>query len=479
MEISNSKRAIKGVTWSAIERFLTQGVQFVVSIILARLLQPSDFGLIALVLVVLNILQTINEVGFSTALMHKLNRDELDYSTTFFMNVFLGIVLYGVLFILAPYFATFFEQPQLTHLARLVGLNLIISSFIVVQRTKLFISVDFKTLAKASLIAAIISGIVGIYLAYKGFGIISLVYQSLLNNTINTLFIWFICSWRPNLQFSYNRFIRLFNFAYKLILARIINAIFQEAYSAVIGKVYSPAQLGFFNRANSFVQLSSNNITGIVQRVSTPILCEAQNDKQKMANILTKFITTTAFIVYPLLFGLFVLAEPIISVLITDKWLPASWILQVLCPVGLLYVISTFNRNIFNATGRTDWALKTEIIKKIMFVFVIVFAMFFGFFILVLSQVLIAIIEVLIDSFYTEKQIGLTLLQQALSVSGVFFASLTMAVMVWLSTYYVDQNIVKLLVGIPVGVITYLIICWLFDVIGIRTEKYISYSQKA
>ncbi len=464
----NSSRISRGVSWSALERFLSQGIQFVVTVVLARLLLPTDFGLIALVLVLLNILQIINEQGFSIALMYKLDRDDLDFSTVYVLNIILGLTLYGILYLSAPLLASFFELPQLTYLTRLIGLNLIFTSFIVVQRAKLLINVDFKTQAKASLLSTIISGIIGIYFAYRGLGVLSLVYQSLVFNGLNTLLIWQFVSWRPHLQFSFARFVKLFNFAYKLILARMINEVFKEIYSAIIVKQYSPSSLGYFNRANSFVVLSSNNIASIVQRVSTPILCEAQNNHQQMGRVLIKFITNTALIVYPILFGLFVLAKPLISVLLTDKWLPSAWILQVLCPVGLFYIISTFNRNVFNATGRTDWALKSEVMKKIIYLPIIFTAIWFGFTALIFSQVIIAIIEFLLDTYYTKKQIGVSIYTQLKAISNIVLACIIMIIIIWISTLYITNNFAKLAVGFFVGSLTYITYCIVFNVADTR-----------
>ncbi|MDR0231292.1 MAG: lipopolysaccharide biosynthesis protein [Dysgonamonadaceae bacterium] len=464
-------KAVKGVFWSGIERFSTQIVQFIISVILARLLLPADFGIVAITLIIMNVLQVINETGFGAALMQKLDRDELDFSTVFVFNIFLSLVLYGLLYLSAPFIAAFFEQPILTDLTRILGLNLIISSFIVVQRARLFIKVDFKTQAKAAFIAIVISGGVGIYCAYVGMGVMALIIQSLLNNGINTLLLWIFVKWQPKLQFSYSRFTGLFKYAYKLVLAQLINRVFQEMYSLVIGKVYSPAQLGYFNRAKSFEQLSANNIYTIVGRVSTPLLCEVQKDNDKMGQVLLKFIQNTAFIVYPLLFGMFVLAEPLIRVLLTDKWLPAVWILKVLCPIGLFYVISTFNRNVFNATGRTDWALESEIIKKCIFVAILAIAIYFGFKALVYSQILIAIIEFFIDTFYTKKQIGLTLLKQIKSVVAIFLAALSMAFFVWFVTLFLVNDIYKLIIGSIIGIFVYSIVCYMCNVSSFR-EKF-------
>jgi len=466
--MSYKKRAIKGVVWSGIERFSVQIFQFIVTIILARLLTPYDFGVVAIILVFTNILMVFNEEGFAMALAQKLNRDELDYSTIFLFNIVWGGILYLFLFITAPFFASFFKQPELTHLTRILGFNLVISSFVVVQRTKLFILVDFKTLAKASFVAVIMSGIVSIYFAYKGIGVMAIIIQQLINNAINAIFIWIYSKWQPKLQFSIERFKTLFNFAYKLILARLVNAVFKETYSLVIGKIYTPIQLGYFNRAKSFVSISSNNITTIVQRVSVPFFCETQKNHTLLGEQLKDFIQKTAFIVYPLLCGIFVLAEPMIKVLLTEKWLPAAWMLQVLCPVGMLFVISTFNMNVYNATGRTDWALKAEVIKKTFNILILVGAIMISFEAVIISQIIIGIIDFFVDTWFTKKQIGLILLKQLKSIGSILLASLVMALIVKFSTFYLSNDIWKLIVGFVSGTLFYSIVSYLFDISEFR-----------
>ena len=462
-------KAKYAVIWSGFERFSVQIVQFVISVILARLLTPLDFGILAIILVIINILQVFNEVGFGAALMHKLDRDELDFSTVFIFNIFLGFILYGLLYFIAPLVSVFFELTELTLLIRILGLNLIITSFVVVQKTRLMINVDFKTQAKASIIAVVISGFIGIYCAFIGMGVLALIIQLLFNNGICTILIWVFVKWKPSFQFSHKRLVSFFNYAYNLILARFINSVFQEIYSLAIGKVFNPSQLGFFNRAKSFEQLFTNNITSIVQRVSTPLLCEEQKNNEKLGIVLLKFIQNTALIVYPLLFGMFVLAKPLIIVLLTEKWLPTVWILQVLCFVGIFYVGSTFNMNVFNATGRTDLALKSEIIKKCIFVFILVVAIYFGFEVLVYSQILIAVIEFSIDTFYTKKQINLSVWKQIKSVSGIFLASLIMAIVVWLITLIINNYVQKLLLGMIIGIIVYILLCYYNNIANFKS----------
>ncbi len=463
------RHIIKGVVWSGIERFSVQIIQFVVSIILARILSPSDFGTVAIILVFINILQVFNETGFSNALIYKLDRDELDFSTIFFFNILWGLILYVILYFSAPLISIFFKIYELKVYTRILGLNILITSFVVVQRTKLYISVDFKTQAKASLISILVSGIISIYLAYRGTGAMAIIIQYLINNSINTISLWIYTKWKPKIQFSFKRFQILFNYAYKLIFARFINAIFQEIYSITIGKFYTPSQLGYFNRAKSFVGISSNNIINIVQRVSTPLLCEAQENNKNMENLLLGFIQKTAFIVYPLLSAVFVLAEPLIKVFITDKWLPAVWILKVLCPVGMMFLISTFNLNIFNATGKTNWALKSEVIKKSINILIIIIAIFVNFKALIYSQLLIAIIELFIDLVITKKQIGLKVISQLNNIKDIFLGSFTMALFVKILINFISNDIIKLLLGISSGVISYVLISYLFNIASFKT----------
>lgn len=459
-----ANRIVKGVSWSAIERFSVQAVQFVISVVLARLLMPEAYGVVALALVILHVLQTVNEVGFGAALMQKLDRDELDFSSVFVMNMVLGVSLYAILFFTAPLLENLFNVEGLAVVTRWIGLNLIITSFVVVQRTKLFIAVDFKTMAKASLCGAIISGIVGVVYAYCGGGVMALVAQSLLNNLITTALIWAHSKWHPTFKFSWKRFVALFNYAYKLILARFVNTVFNEVYSAVVGAFYSPAQLGLFNRAKSFETMSSSNITQIVQRVSVPVMCEKQKDYKELRQSLIYFIRNTSFFVFPLLFGLLVLADPLIRALLTDKWEGAIWILQVLCPVGMLYVFSTFNLTIFNVTGRTDWALKCETIKKIVDIAIIVGAVSISFEALVWSQVVIAVFELVVNLWYTKKQIGLGYLEQFRSVARVFICSVLMALIVGLVASLIEIELLKLIIGVFVGVIVYAGLCLAMNV---------------
>lgn len=447
-------KSVQGVIWSAVDRIAAQAIQFGISVLLARILLPEDFAAIAIVLVFINILQTINESGFGVALVQNQQRDETDLSTVYYFNIALGLVLYLILFFSAPFISVFFNQG-LTVFLRLIGINLIATSFIVVHRALLVIRIDFKTQAKATTIGVLVSGLAGVVAAWWGLGVYALVIQSVLNNVVSSYLLFVFTRWRPVASFSKPRFLKIFHFAWKLVMARLINDVFQNLYTVVIGKFFPLKQVGYYNRAVSFQYLSTNLITQIVQRVSIPVLCEQQDDVKKMQQTHLRFMMVAAVVVFPVLFALFVLAEPLIVVLLTAKWLPVAYMLQILCPVGLLFVINTFNLNIFNATGRTDLALKVEIYKKVLMVALIVVSLRIGFEALLYSQIVVALIELLFNTYYTRKLIGLGLLPQLKYLMPVLLSASVMAVAIWLVSSVSSNYMMKLITGTLTGLAVY------------------------
>ncbi|MEG1854776.1 MAG: lipopolysaccharide biosynthesis protein [Acinetobacter sp.] len=468
MKNDQNNRVRSGLAWSAIERFASQGVQFIVSIIIARMLMPSDYGVVAMAMILLVILQVINESGFGEALMQKLDRDDLDISTIFVFNLAIGVFLYSLVYFSAPLMSDFFQEPQLIFINRLLGLTLIINSFVVVQRTLLFIRVDMKTLAKASVTGAVVSGVVSITMAYKGFGVMALVAQSLTYNMVNVVIICFCVKFYPSLKFSYKRFKPLFNYTYKLMGSRLLNVIYTEGYPMIIGKCYSSTQLGFFNRSLSFQSISSRSITQIIQRVSTPLLCEAQNNKNELGQVLIRFIRLSMIFVLPISIGLFLLAEPLIITLLTEKWLYSAYILKMTSPIGVFYVFNTFNRNLFNATGRTDWAFQSELIKKIIFSLILFGTLFISFEALILGLIIIEFFDFVISAHYTKLQIGLTFWQQIKSVKDIFFASMIMTAVIIVTTFFINDSLLKLLTGSFAGFLSYFAICFYYNIQNVR-----------
>lgn len=463
-------RVVKGVQWSAIQQFLTQIIQFVVTIVLARILEPKEFGLVAVCMIILTILQVINETGFGAALMQKLDRDETDFFSVFILNILMGIALYLLLFTSAPLLAEIFKLPELTTVVRILGLNLIISSFIVVQRTKLLINVDFKTWAKASVGGAIAAGAVGILMAYKGAGVFALVAQSLFSNFLSVVAIWCMVKWRPTFHFSFNRLKSLFQFAYKLILARLINVVFNEIYSSVVALFFNPTQLAFFNRAKSFEYISSNNIVTIVQRVAVPVMCEKQKSKDDLRKVTLSFIRTTGLIIIPLIVLLHVLANPLIICLLTDKWIESAYILKIICIAGFFYNISAFNMNIYNATGRTDLALKCEVVKKITSILIIASALILkNFDIFVWSYTICAVVECILNILFVKSQINTSIIQQFQGLLAPLTAGIAMGLIVYLLTLVSANPHVQLFIFGLTGLILYIVICYLFNICDCRS----------
>lgn len=463
-------KAVKGVVWSAVERFSVQGVQFIVSIILARLLSPEDFGMIAIVIVFSTIFQTINESGFNTALVHKQDRDRLDYSTAFVTNLLIGVISYVLLFTVAPWIAHFYENAELTKVMRILSLNLVINALGLVPVAIYTIRVDFKTQARASLVAAVLSGIVGVVSAYLIRNVYAIVIQQLTYSVIYVALMWMYANYKVSFTFSLGRFKVLFDFASKLIGARLISVVFDDIYSLAIGKLYSPSSLGCYNRAQSFQQVLSKNIINIVQRVSVPMLCEVQNDNQQMKVVLLKFMCSTALVVYPMLAGLMVLSQPLILIILGEQWRESAEMLLFTCPIGFFYLISTFNRNIYNATGRTDLALKTEFVKKIIFVAIFLLTMKYRIQILLLGLIFISIIEMIIDINMVKRQIGLTLLDEIKALIPILFSTLIMSLIICCINFLFESYLLKLSVGFVVGVLSYLSIILMFNVADCRKE---------
>lgn len=474
-QLNAKTKAISGVAWSAIERFSVQGVQFIVSIILARLLTPKDFGMVAIILVFSTIFQTINEAGFNTALIHKQDRDEMDYSTSFVTNILIGLCSYTFLYFLAPWIATFYENESLTNVMRILSLNLVVNAVGLVPLAIYTIRIDFKTQARASLASAVVSGIIGIASAYKLHNVYAIVAQQLSYSIIYVTLMWLFSRRKVQFSFSLERFKNLWGFASKLIGARLISVVFDDIYSLAIGKLYSPTVLGCYNRSQSFQQILSKNIINIVQRVSVPMLCEAQNDYKLMKYVLLRFMGATALIVYPILAGLMVLSKPLIITLLGKQWILAADMLLYVCPVGFFYLVSTFNRNIYNATGRTDMALKTEIIKKTMFIAIFLLTMKYDIHILLIGLVLISIIEMLVDVSMVNRQIGLSLSEEIKSLFPILLASLSMSLIVYCSNLLIAGNFMKLIIGFIVGFSSYLIMILFFNISNCRNEllKYV------
>jgi teichuronic acid exporter len=456
------QQTVKGVFWSSIERFSAQGIQFVLGLILARILSPSEYGIIGMLSIFIAVAQTFIDSGFTNALIRKKERTETDYSTVFYFNIVVGIVAYFILFFSAPLIANFYNTPILSQLTKVVALNVLINSLAIVQRAKFTIKVDFKTQAKATTLSVLLSGLLGIYLAYSGFGVWSLAVQSVSRNFLNVSLLWILSKWKPKRLFSWASFREMFDYGYKLLLSGLIDTLYRNIYSLVIGKVFSANDLGNYSRAQQFANFPSSNITGVIGRVSFPILSKIQDNNERLSNAYRKYLRLSAFIVFPLMMGMAALARPMIIFILTEKWEASVILLQILCFSLMWYPIHAINLNLIQVKGRSDWFLKLEVIKKIIGVSVLVMTVPLGLIPMVIGGVFASIFSLVINTHYTGKLINLGFWKQMNDLLPVFFLSLVMSVIVWGSVSFVSNNLLKLVIGVLVGVVFYLAIAKIF-----------------
>ena len=462
MSESLKGKTAKGVLWSSVERFSTQGVQFVIMIVMARLLTPKDYGLIGMLAIFLAVSQSLIDSGFSQALIRKQQRTETDNSTVFYFNLAVGVILYLLLFLSAPWVADFYDTPELTAVMRVVCLGVIINSLAVVQRALLTVNIDFKTQAKASFSAALTSGCTGIVLAYSGYGVWALVVQQLLNLGINTGLLWLFSSWRPKRLYSWQSFHELFAFGSKLLASGLLGTLYKNVYTIVIGKLFSAGNLGHYTRAQHFAEFPSSNLTGIMQRVTYPVLCSIQDDDKRLEKVYRKFLKLSAFVVFPLMLGLSAVARPFIRVAIGEQWEYCAILLQIICFSMMWYPIHAINLNLLQVKGRSDLFLRLEIIKKILGISVLCVTAPFGLVCMCYGQIFNSIVALVINTYYTGKLIHIGFLKQMRDLLPTLLLSFSMFILVLFVTGLIDATLWKLLAGALIGMIYYVSCSFLF-----------------
>ena len=458
-------KALKGVAWSAIEKFSYQGVQFILNIVIARLVLPAEYGLIAMLAIFLSIAQVFVDSGFSNALIQKQSRTETDYSTVFYFNIAISLIIYLIIYICAPLIADFYSQPQLKLILRWVGITIILQGITVVQRAKIIIDVNFKLLAKVSLISVIISGVTAVYMAYSGMGVWALVVQSIGNSLISTILLWILAKWKPLIIFSWSSFTKLFSYGSKLLISSLLQTIYLNLYSLVIGKYYSASQVGFYNRSSSLAQFPSTNIVGIVSRAVFPIMCQMQDNDEKLIKSFNQYLRATCFIIFPLMVGLAVLAKPLVLLILTEKWEPAATLLSILSIAYMLQPLMALNHQILNVKGRSDYFLKADIIKKLLAAVILIITIPFGMNILCLGVIIYSIIDIVITLYYAKKVINTGYICQFLSILPHLTISIVMGVVVYFSSIIVGSNLwLQLATGTILGAISYLLLSYIFKV---------------
>ena len=445
--------------WSAADAFLGQGVTFLIGIVLARMLSPDEYGLIGICLIFNTVLNGIVDSGFSNALIRKKDCTDDDYNTMFLTNLGISIVLYGLLFVSSPLVAHFFGREELIILVRATGLVLLFNALSITQVAILTKRIDFKTKTKASFISAILSGIVGIAMAYTGFGVWALVGQMLSKQFIYTLCLWVFNKWWPSLKFSIASFSYMWGFGWKLLLSGLLNNIWIQLNQVVVGKFYSPATLGQFTKSNEYANIFSSNLSGIIQRVSYPVLSELQDDKERMVEGYRRVIKMTMFITAICMFSLGAISEPLIYCMIGPQWHEAATFLPLICISMAFYPLHAINLNMLQVLGRSDIFLYLEIIKKVIGLVPICIGIFIDIYWMLVASILIGFVSLYLNSWYTGKALGYTFWKQLRDVAPSFSIAFTIAISVYFFKYLPISNWFILPVQIVVGLVVCVAIC--------------------
>lgn len=453
------QKSINGMFWTVGERLSVQAVQLLVQIVLARLLEPAQFGLIGMLIIFTAVAQSIMDSGFGSALIQKKDADQTDASSIFFFNLILGVILALVLSLTAPLIAKFYLQPALTSITRVLSLTLIINAFSLVQKSLLAKKMDFKTQMKISLLAVIISGVIGIVMAKRGFGVWSLVAQMVSKSLFQSIFLWLFNEWRPSAIFSISSLKSMFSFGSKLLVSGLIDTIFNNIYQTFIGKVYSPTDLGFFSKAKSIETAAVQATGSSLGQVLFPSLVHFQDDVINLKKAYRKTIKLSLFLHFPLMIGLWAIAEPLFRLLLTDKWAPSIPYFQILCIVGMLYPLHVLNLNILKVKGRSDLFLRLEIVKRALVVLTIFTTYRWGIIAILYGQIATSLIGYFLNSYYSGRLINYSQCNQIKDLIPSFGSAVIMGFIMYLvGLLPVDSHLLKILFQTLAGVLVYFLV---------------------
>lgn len=456
------QKTFSGMIWTFAQHFSLEGFAFVQGIILARLLVPKDYGLIAMTQIFFAVARVFIDSGFGNALMRKKNRKEIDYSTVFVTNVVLTFFFAVALFLLAPSIGAFYEEPILKDIVRANAFILVLNSVNAVQATRLRINLQFKIFGFISVISTVSIGIITIVFAYLGYGVWSLIYPNFLSPFLNFFLYWYFQRWRPKLQFSWLVWREYFAYGSNLLLASLITKIWDNLYPFIIGKKFSAVDLGYYSRAHGYANLPATSFQGTLNSVTFPVLSSIQDDDSRLRDAYRRLIRVSGYVVFPMLMGLAALAKPVIIVLITNKWAASIPYLVVICFAAMLRPIQVLNLNLLKVKGRSDLVLKLEVIKKTIYLFVILITMNYSVLAMCIGGVLSSHIALFINTYYTGKLIHVGYFVQMKDLLPSFLFSTTMGLFVYISTLFFQNLLVQLVVGIFIGITYYYLVSILF-----------------
>lgn len=462
MEDNLKKKTIIGLIWQYAEKCGSQIITFVVSIILARILTPSDYGIVGLVTVFISISLVFAESGMGQALVQKKDADDRDFSTVFYYSIVFSMLIYAILFFVAPFIADFYNEPILVNVLRVLGLTVIIGAFNGVQRARIQRDMQFKMFFYATLVGTVISAVVGIVMAYTGFGVWALVWQQISSRLIAVVVLWFVTKWKPMLVFSFTSMKRLFGYSWKLLCSSLLDTVYNNIYSLLIGKFYSSADLGHYNRGKQFPMMIVENVNGSINGVIFPVLSKIQDDKERFKGTVRRSIKTSTYMIFPLMAGLAAVAEPLVRILLTDKWLPAVPFIQFCCFTYAFWPVHTANLQAIKALGRSDTYLKLEIIKKICGVVILVITLPFGLTAMMFGRCVATVITSIINASPNKKLMNYSYMEQIKDMLPSIVLSLIMCAVVLLVGTLKINLCLLLVLQVIVGGFVYVLLSILF-----------------
>lgn len=455
---------IWSIIWRLLEKSSVQIISFIITIVLARLLMPEDYGIIALVAILIALADVIVDGGLNMALIQKKDADNLDFSTVFFLTLALSVVLYLVLYSAAPFIASFYKSMELISVIRVLALSLFFYALNSIQRAYVSRKMLFRKMFYCNLLAVILSGLIGIVLAYKGYGVWALVSQSISNIFMSSLLMWFVIHWRPSVSFSFKRFSGLFSFGWKLFVSNFIITLFVKLRALIIGRMYQPATLAFYDKGNQFPGLISDTVCGAIQSILFPAYSEVQDDRVRVKSMMRRSINVTCLFMFPLMAGLIAVSKPLVIVLLKEKWIPCVPFLQIICISNFFRPITIPNGQAITAMGYSGITLKLEIIRKIVDVTILVISCHIGVYAIAWGLVLFNFICLFINLLPNKRLLNYSFSEQIKDVLPTFIASLLMCVSIYWVIWLNISSVLQLSIQVFMGVIIYLILCRLFRI---------------
>lgn len=447
----------KGFAWTAFETYSTQCIMFLVSIVMARLLSPSDYGLIGMITVFLCIADILIDSGFTQALIRKQECQKQDYSTVFYFNIIISCFIFTILYFTAPLIASFYKIPLLTNITRVMGLTFVISSLGAVSNTILIKELMFKKKALITFVCSVFSGIIGIYFAYNGWGVYALVLQTVLSAMLRMIITLLVVKWFPSFVFSAKSFSEMFDFGSKILVSNLIYTVYQNIYNIVVGRFFSPADLGYFTRADGYSKLIPTNINGVLMKVMLPYLAKVQDNDNELVQMNLRIVQLTSFIIFPATMFLAGAAYPIISIMISDKWLPSAPLLQILCVSVMFDHISTINWEFLLAKGRSDIILQQQLYTKCISILVLVITLFMGLKAVAIGKGISSLIFMASSFICLCKVLPVSVKAIMLLLHRILYVAIILGVGVFMAFCFLDFSLKNVIIIFIVSIVYYIV----------------------